>query len=43
MNIKNTDVKFTGNQDNPQVEFLLGGQSREEHIINAKNILHNII
>lgn len=43
LNIKNTEVKFTGNQDNPQVEFLLAGQSREEHIINAKNILHNII
>ncbi len=43
MNIKSTNVKFTGNQDNPQVEFLLAGETKEEQIIKAKNILQNII
>jgi transcription-repair coupling factor (superfamily II helicase) len=43
MSFKETEVKFSGDQNNPNVHFCLQGETKAEQIANAKNILQNII
>jgi transcription-repair coupling factor (superfamily II helicase) len=43
MNLKDTKVQFTGNQENPNVQFALTADTKDQQIEQAKNILQNII
>ncbi|TFG98914.1 MAG: transcription-repair coupling factor, partial [Calditrichales bacterium] len=42
MNLKKTKVHFSGDQNNPVVQFKLNGETKEQQIDNAKNILQNL-
>jgi transcription-repair coupling factor (superfamily II helicase) len=43
MGFKGTEVIFTGNQESPHVQFILKSDSKDEQILESKNILQNII
>ena len=43
MNYKQTEVVFSGDQNSPNVKFVLKGNSKDEQIAQAKNILQSII
>jgi transcription-repair coupling factor (superfamily II helicase) len=43
MNYKKAEVIFSGDQNNPFVHFILTGDSKDEQIQQAKNILQNIV
>ena len=42
LNLKQTEIKFSGDQNNPLVHLTLPGESKEDQIRQAKNILQNI-
>ena len=43
MNYKQTQVVFSGDQSSPNVKFVLTGNSKDEQIAQAKNILQSIV
>jgi transcription-repair coupling factor (superfamily II helicase) len=43
MNFKQTEVIFTGDQESPHVQFILKSESKDDLIVESKNILQNII
>jgi transcription-repair coupling factor (superfamily II helicase) len=43
INFKDTKVIFTGDQDSPHVQFILKSETKDDQIVESKNILQNII